>query len=226
MKLSSRPASLPGGMTISEAKARVENYRRIASRAVPVESVRLNKAADDLAGTIALVEKQTPSKPKAKATGPVGAPSLIEAGEGLGLSSAAARTFAAGRRFTEAVVKNVAGLSAACFAFVPDPADPTTWQLQICRADDSGNGWTPDQELVKAAVAQLPGIAGYGVGIDIPLLALPAVKSVLRSAWIACTLPLDEMPPELAQEALRKAFVGMGLSDSAAATAAKVRGRR
>lgn len=153
--------------------------------------------------------------------------SLIEAGQRLGLMPAAAHTFARGRHGLREAVKNVAGLPASCFAWVPDPEDPTTWQLQISRSVDTGNGeWLPDEDLVRAAVAQLPGLAGYGDALDIPAGDLPGVKSILRSAWIACGAALDEMPLELTQEALRRSFRRLGLSETAAAVAASGRGRR
>jgi hypothetical protein len=154
---------------------------------------------------------------------PVAAGSLTEAAaKELGLDSARAKLFARGRDLSE-VVRNSAGLSAACFAYVADAEDPTTWQLQIARSDDSGKGWSPDEDLVRAAASSLPGIAAFGKEVGIPDMALPAVRSVLRSAWIACGANLDEMPGELQQEGLRIAFEGMGLSPAAAAAAAKGR---
>jgi hypothetical protein len=152
--------------------------------------------------------------------------SLIEVGKQLGLMPAAARTFARGRHGLSEAVKNVAGLPAECFAWVPDPEDPTTWQMQISRNAGIGSEWSPDEDLVRAAVAQLPGVATYGKALDIPAADLPAVKANLRSAWIAAAVPLDEMPPELNQEALRRAFLGLGLSSEAAAVAARGRERR
>ena len=66
---------------------------------------------------------------------------------------------------------------------MPDPEDPTTWQLQLARSADDGSGeWKPDEDLVRAAVAQVPGIAGFGNALDIPGADLPKVKSILRSA--------------------------------------------
>jgi hypothetical protein len=150
-----------------------------------------------------------------------------EAGLQLGLSEAQARTFARGRGRLVEAVRNVAGLTSACFAWTPDLEAPETWQLQIARSDDSGDGmWTPDEDLVRRAVAMVPGIGGFGTTLDIPEGDLPAVKSTLRSAWIAANLPLDEMPFELNQEALRKAFGRLGLSEKAAAVAAEGRGQR
>lgn len=155
------------------------------------------------------------------------AQNLYEAGLAGGLSPAAARVFELGRAgLHEAVVKNVAGLPASCFAWVPDPEDPATWQLQFSRTADDNGVWTPDEDLVRAAVAQVPGIAGFGNALDIPAADLPGVKSILRSAWIACGAALDEMPSELNQEALRRAFRRGGLSERAAAIAASGRERR
>jgi hypothetical protein len=150
--------------------------------------------------------------------------SLVEAFKASGMSDASARVAAQGRHSLREVVKNVAGLPASCFAWVQDPSEPSTWRLQISRSADSGNGeWVPDEDLVRAAVAQLPGIAGYDSALEIPASDLPGVKSILRSAWIAANLPIDDMPRELNQEALRRAFLGMGLSEQAAAVAAKGR---
>jgi hypothetical protein len=146
---------------------------------------------------------------------------FLAAREG-GLSPAAARTFARGRSGIVEVVKNVAGLPASCFAWVPDPEDPTTWKMQIARS--TGTDWSPDEDLVRAAVAVLPGIAPFDKALDIPTSDLPAVKAALRAAWIACGAPIDEMPAELQQEALRREFMRGGLSEQAAAIAA--RGRR
>ena len=153
---------------------------------------------------------------------------LYEAGIADGMSPAAAKAFARGRHGLNEVVKNVAGLPASCFAWVPDPEDPLTWQLQIARSADNGSGeWSPDEDLVRAAVAQVPGIAGYDQALDIPAAALPGVRSILRSAWIACGAAIEEMPSELNQEALRREFRRGGLSEQKAAIAARGReGRR
>ena len=154
--------------------------------------------------------------------------SIVEAASGLGLSQSAARTFARGRSGIREAVKNVAGLPAECFAWVPAATadDPTTWKMQISRTAATGTDWSPDEDLVRAAVAQLPGVATYGNAVDIPAADLPAVKATLRSAWIACGADIAEMPAELQQEALRRAFVGLGMSETAAAVAAKGRSRR
>jgi hypothetical protein len=50
------PPSL-GTMSIAEARAKVAHLKKIAAGAVPVEMVRLNRAANDLSSAIALVEK-------------------------------------------------------------------------------------------------------------------------------------------------------------------------
>lgn len=152
--------------------------------------------------------------------------SLVEAARGLGHSAAAARTFARGRSGFLEAVKNVAGLPAECFAWVPDREDPTTWQLQISRSAGVGTEWAPSEDLVRAAVAKLPGVATYGNALDIPAADLPAVKATLRAAWIACGADIAEMPAELQQEALRREFMKLGLSEQAAATAARGRERR
>ena len=152
--------------------------------------------------------------------------SLVDAARGLGLSQSAARTFARGRSGIREAVKNVAGLPAQSFAWVPDPEDPTTWKMQISRSAATGTDWTPDEDLVRAAVAQLPGVATYGKALDIPDSEIGAVKAALRAAWIACGASIDEMPAELQQEALRREFMKLGLSEQAAAIAARGRERR
>lgn len=153
------------------------------------------------------------AKIAAQGRGPAAHRSLAESGRALGLSPAAAEVFARGRgRQTEAAtVKNVAGLTASSFAYVPDPEDPTTWRLQIIRSED-GVGWTPDEDLVRAAVAQLPGNAGYDNELDIPAADLPKVLSTLASAWIACGAPIDEMPSVLTQEAARNTLEAGGMA--------------
>jgi hypothetical protein len=156
---------------------------------------------------------------------PAKSSSLIESGRALGLSRVAAKAFARGRSGLSEVAKDVAGLPANCYAYTPDVEDPLTWKLQIARSADNGNGvWTPDEDLVRAAVAQLPGIAGYEQAIDIPAAALPGVKAVLRSAWISCGASVDELPRELAQEALRKPFERLGIKTEVGMQAA-MRGR-
>jgi hypothetical protein len=148
----------------------------------------------------------------------------------MGLSESEARRAAHGRQAGRAglreVVKNVAGLPASCFAWVPSasPEDPTTWRLQISRSADDGTEWKPDPDLVRAAVAQLPGIAGYGQGLPIPAADLPAVRATLRAAWVQSGLPIDEMPKELALEGLRKEFRRLGVEEAALEVA--VRGRK
>lgn len=222
------PPSPLGTMTVAEARAKVADFRRKALRSAswPIESIRLSKAADDLAAKIELHEKQTAAA--SKATQPK-TPSkadvtsqLEEAFRAGGMTEAQAKVAARGRRIREAV-RNVAGLTAASFAWVADPEDPTTWKLQLQRSED-GDRWSPDEDLVRAAVAQLQNVGSYGSSLDIPAGDLPAVKAKLRSAWIACGAPVDEMPPELNEEALRRAFMASGLSEDAAAVAA--RGRR
>ena len=151
---------------------------------------------------------------------------LEKAFHGMGLSAESAAAAARGRHRIREVVKNVAGLPAECFAWVPDPEDPTTWKLQISRSASTGTDWAPDEDLVRAAVGQLPGIAAFGKALDISAADLPAVKATLRAAWIACGADIAQMPAELQQEALRRAFVGLGMSETAAAVAARGRGRR
>jgi hypothetical protein len=155
---------------------------------------------------------------------PAPARSLVEAGKGLGLGAAKAKAFAKGQSVSEAA-KDAAGLGPTAYAWTPDVEDASTWRLQISRSAETGTSWNPSEDLVRAAVAQLPGIAGYENAIDIPAADLPAVKAVLRSAWIACGAAVDAMPPELQQEALRRALLRGGMSEKAAAIASRDRER-
>jgi len=174
---------------------------------------------------VANLEAQAKTAAAGRHTLGAGATSLYRLAHERGYSPAAARIFAAGRHGISEAVTNIAGLTARCFAWIPDPEDSTTWQLQIARSDEPDSAWQPDEDLVRSAVSQLPGIAGYDKAIDIPASALPGVKSVLRSAWIACGADVDQMPAELNQEALRREFLKLGLSETAAAIAARGRGR-
>jgi hypothetical protein len=150
---------------------------------------------------------------------------LREVGESaFGMSPAAARVFAQGRSRLTEVEKTVGGLTASCFAWTPDLSDSSTWKMQICRSADGD--WSPSEDLVRAAVAQLPGVAAPDKALDIPETDLPQVKAVLRSAWIACGAPIDEMDPVLNESALARAFTGLGLSEDTAAVAARGRQRR
>jgi hypothetical protein len=172
---------------------------------------------------------ESAAKIAARGRGPQGARSLTETGKGLGLSPAAAAVFARGRGGArEAIVKNVAGLTAKSFAWPADPEDPTTWRLQIARSEDTGADWSPDEDLVRAAVAQLPGNAGYGKELAIPAADLPAVVATLAAAWIACGASVDEMPAVLTQEPGREALEAAGkrLGLSGRALEVFVEGRR
>jgi hypothetical protein len=220
----------PWNLITAEIEQR-EPRRRAESKTTSSVALRESRASkDDVTPKLEGAFKrlgQSDAGAKIAARGRNGRPAasnLAEAGQRLGLSSAGAKVFARGRRAVREAVKNVAGLPASCFAWVPDPEDATTWQLQIARSADAGDAWTPDEDLVRAAVAKLPGVATFGTALDIPAADLPAVKATLRAAWIACGASIDEMPKELQQEALRKAFRRLGMSESAAAVAA--RGRR
>ncbi len=184
-------------------------------------------------------ESKSPAKAIVKAGGPVAEQSeastfgrrspepkdLTTAFRSAGLSESAAKVAARGRARLHEAVKNVAGLSARCFAWVGDPEDPDTWKMQIARTDDAGSDWAPEEDLVRAAVAQLPGNAGYNQGADIPAGELPKVKSILYAAWNQCNLPLDDpLASVLTQEALARAFRALGVRD--VETAARGRSRR
>lgn len=65
------------------------------------------------------------------------------------------------------------------FAFVPDPAKPSTWKLRLTNSP----GGTPDSGIVGAAVAAL-GKGFRGNKVQIPSGALAGVKSKVRAAWL------------------------------------------
>jgi hypothetical protein len=226
------------GTPVSTMRALAQHLRQRHAEAGK-KPVTASRSTTVPAGTVALRERKTPKledgfkrlglpteAARAAARGRGGvrqSGSLVEGFRRRGLSERAARVAAAGRHGVLEAVKNIAGLPASCFAWIPDSEDASTWQLQISRSGDIGSGWAPDEDLVRAAVAKLPGVAAYDQALDIPAADLPGVKSILRSAWIACGADLDEMPYELNQEALRQAFLGLGLSEKAAAIAARGR---
>jgi hypothetical protein len=145
----------------------------------------------------------------------------------LGLSPSEADSAVVGRNGSRAreAVKNVAGLTSRAFAWVPDENDPSTWRLQICRTDYPGMTWEPDQELVQAAVKVIPEPGAFG-RMDIPDADLPAVKSTLRSAWIAAGLDVTAMPEVLSEVDLVNALRGWGLTEAEATRGARGRNER
>jgi hypothetical protein len=69
---------------------------------------------------------------------------------------------------------------ASDFAYVPDPAAPSTWKLRLT----STPGGDPDARIVGAALAAL-GPGGFrGQRVQIPSGDLAGVKSKVRSAWL------------------------------------------
>jgi len=151
---------------------------------------------------------------------------LIKSGRGLGLSERGALAFARGRHGIREALKNIAGLTSRCYAWVPDANDPNTWQLQIARVDDAGEDLVFDSDLVQAAVQLVPGLGAFGRTIEIPDSDLPQVKATLRTAWIQSGLDPNEMPAGLLETALESSFRHMGLSQRGAAAAARGRTRR
>jgi hypothetical protein len=196
-------------------------------KAAPASKAAKPASEAELAGAfkrIGMDEAGAKAAASGRGVRPAPAGSLAESGKARGFSASKASAFSKGRGVSEAA-KDAAGLGPTAYAWTPDVEDASTWRLQISRSADVGAEWKPDEDLVRAAVAQLPGIAGYENAIDIPASDLPSVKATLRSAWIACGASIDEMPSELQQEALRRAFVRGGLSEKAAAIASRSRER-
>lgn len=142
-----------------------------------------------------------------------------------GLAEAGARTFARGRGLREAVTDG-SGFLAGDYAYAPDLEDPTTWKLLLVKQPGDGALGAYDNDLVRAAAAALA-VPDYGVDqVVVPKTDLAAVKQTVRGAWIQAGLPQSDMPPALAEEALRHAFRRLGMSEPAATVAAEGRGRR
>jgi hypothetical protein len=146
---------------------------------------------------------------------------LIKAARRMGLSERRAVAFARGRAGMREAITNVGGLTSRCYAWVPDENDPTTWQLQIARSDDPAEDLVFDSGLVQAAVQLVPGLGAFGRTLAIPDSALPQVKATLRTAWIQSGLDPNEMPSGLLEAALETALRRMGMSQRAAAAAAR-----
>ncbi len=214
VKKEAKPA---GVVRLTELGTVTLRGRKSAPKAEPDLTPQLESAFR--AGGMSEAEAKIAARGRARRA----AQSLAEAAREGGMTPAAARTFARGRGLRE-VAKDAAGLPACAYAYPRDPEDPTTWRLQIAKDADQPGAF--DKELVKYAVNQLPGIAGYDKALDIPAADLATVKATLRSAWIACGLDVNEMPAELQAEALRREFIRGGLSEKAAAIAAAGRNRR
>ncbi len=151
---------------------------------------------------------------------------LLQAGQRLGLVPAAALTFARGRFLEALTKKEPAGgtwpggnFPATDYAYVGDAEDPETWELLLT--------FTPGGEMAPKAVrsAVLAIDPSTQSPNPVPEDALPDVKTKLAKAW-AKAIPDEELPAVLSQEALRRAFRGIGLSESSAAIAARGRERR
>lgn len=69
--------------------------------------------------------------------------------------------------------------TAADFAYVPDPAQPSTWKLRLT----SEPGANPDPGIVAAAVAAL-GEGFRGNKVEIPDSDRPAVLDKVKQAWL------------------------------------------
>ncbi len=155
--------------------------------------------------------------------------SLFAAARRLGHSPASARIFAAGRSgILEAATKTEvpAGqfkggeFPASDYAYVPDSADPSGWELLLTVTP----GGTPDPDSVKAAVLAIDSTSRAVLTVTIPEDKMAAVVANLAKAWRASGLPVDEMPEVLTAESLRAGFARLGIS-SAVGLRAAVRGR-
>lgn len=188
-----------------------------------------------MSNTIRLEESSGRIVPKARPAPPKRSSDiykpLAEAMQRLGLNERAADVAARGRDRTarrREAVRNVAGLSSRCFAWVPDQNNPETWQFQICRSEDPSEAWLPDPDLVKLAVSQLPDPGSFSMAnaLNIPDADLPKVLATLKSAWIGAGLPIDEMPDALKNLELANALRSGTGSMHEALTAARGRTTR
>jgi hypothetical protein len=99
---------------------------------------------------------------------------------------------------TTEAVKDGDGFAAGDFAYVPDPAKPSTWKLRLVKTP----GGDPDPGIVGAAIAAL-GKGFRGQKVDIPTADLPAVKAKVRKAWKAANPDKDaaDMPEVIGESA-------------------------
>jgi len=229
-----------------EAAARASGTPVDTLRAYARHITKRHEAAKKPAATVALRERRTPGLEEgfkrlgmsaeaagAAARGRDGRSSktggLIEEGQRLGLVPAAARAFARGRGIQEAATKHEdpdggfkgGEFPPADYAYVPDREDPSTWALLLTLVP----GGMPDPDSVKAAVQAIDPTNPVADN-PVPDDALPDVKAALANAWTKAGLPADSLPEVLATEALRRAFMRAGLSEEAAAIAARGRDRR
>lgn len=100
------------------------------------------------------------------------------------------------RRLREAVTKTEDGqqFPAGDYAYVPDPAKPSTWKLRLTATP----GGDPDPRIVGAAVAAL-GKGFRGQKVQVPAADRPKVVARVRAAWRKAHPDADgdTMPPVL-----------------------------
>ena len=70
-------------------------------------------------------------------------------------------------------------LPAACYAYAPDPGDPSTWKLIYRKPDGS-----PDEKHLRGAVAALSPEGFRGRQVQIPPDDVAAVKARLAAAYV------------------------------------------
>ena len=84
------------------------------------------------------------------------------------------------------------GLPALCFAYVPDPLQPSSWKLRYRNSDCS----VSPSHLSGAVAALSPG--GFrGKRVEIPVEDLPEVKNKLLDAYREIGTPEDKIHPGL-----------------------------
>jgi hypothetical protein len=71
--------------------------------------------------------------------------------------------------------KGAGKFPAECYAYVPDPAKPSSWRLRLFSSPDAI--W-PDAVLVGQSLVAL-----FSVSPPIPSSAMPGVKARIREAW-------------------------------------------
>jgi hypothetical protein len=227
-------------MTVDAFRAWEAAFLRGAKAAL--KPVSTSRPTTSSTGTIALRERQAPkleegfkrlgmsaesagvaARARGARSSKVG--SLLHEGQRLGLVPAAARTFARGRGLREAVTDG-SGFKASDYAYAPDAEDPTSWKLLLVKNPGDGATGAYDPDLVRAAATALATPDWGGPVFEIPSADLPAVKQTIRGAWIQAGLPIAEIPPALDEAALHGAFRKLGMSEAAAAVAARGRDRR
>ena len=208
-------------LTVAELLARREAARAPATVATKDLTPELEVAFKSMG------HSESSAKTAARGrTAPAQAGSLVDAGKALGLSASAAKTFARGRGVSEAVTDG-SGFKATDYAYAPDENDSSTWRLLLVTkpGDGAAGAYAPD--LVQAAVSALIATdLGGAPQVVIPEADLAKVKQTLAGAWVQAGLPSSDMPAALTQEALRVAFIKLGMKPEEAAIAAAGRERR